>query len=162
MRRFLYSLAAVAATAGPALADDTQAAWQGFLTITSSSSGCKGMGGTAVGDVHVSIYRPHIASSNVPAGTTLAIIGIRWAQAFINANEAKTPFMNGSGSASVNAINARGKPFSYTATYASIVTTPKTIATNTATVAIKGTLKNFWNTSSCSVGFTASYIKRTD
>jgi len=56
---------ALASLPGSALAAAN--AWEGFATVTASTAQCSGVGGTAPGDTHVSIFRPKIATTDTPS-----------------------------------------------------------------------------------------------
>jgi len=145
---------------GQALAADTQPAWQGFMSVTANTAACAGVGGTAVGDTNVSIYRPKIVAADTV--TSISVIYTRGAIAIVNASEATNAQMRGSGNYTGEAINGRAKVFSYSSTYSSIVTTPATIAATTQYVTLTGVLNNVWNTAGCNITFKAMYGKRID
>jgi len=146
--------------AGPAAAADTQAAWEGFLTVTSSTAQCSGVGGTSVSNTEVSIYRPKIKSTDT--NTFLTILYSRAAIAFQNSSETTVKQMAGSGNYSGDGINSRGKAFSYTSSYTGFKISPSPVGAGTTNVMITGTINNMWNTTGCNIGFKATYTKRID
>jgi len=158
--KFVIVLAASLTVAGQAFAADTQAAWEGFMTVTNNTPQCSGVGGTSVGSTNVSIYRPKIKGSDT--NTFLTIMFTRAAIAFQNTSESTIHQMNGSGNYTGAAINSRGKAFSYAGTYSNFVVTPSTVAATTTNVTITGTIGKIWNTTGCDVTFKATYTKRID
>jgi hypothetical protein len=144
---------------GSAAAADTQAAFEGIMENTAASSTCAtlGVGGTGVGDNHVSIYRPHILSTDTP--TYLAVVFTRAEWTLQNSSETTNPQMNGSGPDTATIIDARGKPGTYAGTYLNIVVTPKPVTESTLVVSITGTINNYSNAAGCDVTFKAAYIK---
>jgi hypothetical protein len=144
---------------GPAAAADTQAAWVGLMENTASSSTCTAMavGGASVGDNHVSVYRPHIVSTDTP--TFLAIVFVRTEFTLQNNSETTNPQMNGSGADTATIIDARGKPGTYAGTFSGIVVSPKPVAETTTLVTITGTIDNYFNVAGCNVTFKAAYVK---
>jgi hypothetical protein len=142
-----------------AAAADTQAAWEGIMQNTAASSTCAalGVGGTGVGDVHVSVYRPHILSADTP--TYLAILLTRAEFTLENSSESKNPQMNGSGADTASIIDYRGAPGTYTGTFSGIVVKPNPVLETTNLVTITGTIDNYLNFAGCSVTFKAAYTK---
>jgi hypothetical protein len=141
--KFWIVLAGSLAIAGQAYAADTQTAWEGFLTVTSSTAKCSGVGGTGKGSTNVSMFRPKIKSTDT--NTFLSLIQTRAAIAFQNTSESTVKQMNGSGNYTGSGINGRGKAFSYTATYTNFKV-----------------INNMWFVSGCNVTFKATYTKRID
>ena len=158
--KFWIGLAGSLLIAGPAAAADTQAAWEGFLTVTSSTAQCSGVGGTGVGSTNVSMYRPKIKSTDT--NTFLSLIQTRAAIAFQNSSETTIKQMNGSGNYGGSGINGRGKAFSYTATYSNFKVTPSPVTASTTNVMITGTINNMWSVTGCNVTFKSTYTKRID
>jgi hypothetical protein len=148
------------AIAGQAYAADTQTAWEGFLTVTSSTAKCSGVGGTGKGSTNVSMFRPKIKSTDT--NTFLSLIQTRAAIAFQNTSESTVKQMNGSGNYTGSGINGRGKAFSYTATYTNFKVTPSPVTAATTNVMVTGTINNMWFVSGCNVTFKATYTKRID
>jgi hypothetical protein len=144
---------------GAAAAADTQAAWIGLMQNTAASSTCAtvGLGGTGVGDNHVSVYRPHILSTDTP--TYLAIVFTRDEFTLQNTSETTNPQMNGSGPDTATIIDGRGKPGTYAGTYSGIVVTPKPVTETTGVVTITGTIDNYFNVAGCNFTFKAAYVK---
>lgn len=154
-----FAMAAMICVA-PASADDTQNAWQGFFTVKSSTTACAGIGGTAVGDTQVSIYRPKIASTDT--ASSLSIIHTRAAIVLINANDTANPQMRGSGTYKGQQINSRAKYNSYTSTFTNFATSPTSILASTQYVTVTGTINQFFNNTDCNITFKAVYGKRVD
>lgn len=146
-----------ASSAAPAA--DTQAAWEGVMENTAASSVCAtmGVGGTGVGDNHVSVYRPHILSTDTP--TYLAIVFTRTEFTLQNNSETTSPQMNGSGADLATIIDPRGKPGTYAGTFSGIVVSPKPVLETTNVVTITGTIDNYFNVAGCNVTFKAAFIK---
>lgn len=159
MKKFLFAAAATVAICAPALAADTHLAWQGFFTVTANTTACAGIGGTGVGDTEASIYRPGFTATDI---SSMNILYSRAAFNLTNVNESANPQMRGNGTATVRAMNGKGKAFTYTTTYSNIVTTPATITAATTAVKVTGTVNNVWNTAGCNVTFKASYAPRID
>jgi hypothetical protein len=155
----LLATAVLGCASGAAAAADTQTAWIGVMENTAASSTCAtaGVGGTGVGDNHVSVYRPHILSTDTP--TYLAIVFLRTEFTLQNSSESTNPQMNGSGADTATIIDARGKPGTYAGTYSSIVVTPKPVTETTSVVTITGTIDNYFGVSGCIVTFKATYGK---
>ena len=167
MTRSTIAAAAVAAalltapaTLNSARAADTQAAWEGYATTTAATAQCAGIGGTGVGDTHVSIYRPHIVSADTP--TFLSMMHLRAALTLQNTSEATIHQMQGSGNYTGYGVNARAKGFTYTGGTYTLTITPAVVAANTAMVNITGVIKNYFNTAGCNVTFKGVYVKRID
>jgi hypothetical protein len=142
-----------------AAAADTQAAWEGVMENTAASSTCAtmGVGGTGVGDNHVSVYRPHILSTDTP--TYLAIVFTRAEFTLQTSSESKNPQMNGSGADTATVIDGRGAPGTYPGTFTGIVVSPKPVVEATTVVTITGTIDNYFNVAGCNVTFKATYGK---
>jgi hypothetical protein len=141
-------------------AGDTQAAWQGYATTTASTAQCAGIGGTGVGDTHVSIFRPHIAALDTQ--TFLSMMHLRAAITFDNTSEATIHQMHGAGNYTGYGVNSRAKGFSYTGGTYSLTVSPASIVASTPIINITGTLNNYFNTAGCSVTFKGVYVKRID
>jgi hypothetical protein len=145
-------------------AGDTQAAWEGYATNTSTqSAACSTVGGTGKGDTHVSIFRPHITAGDTP--TFLSMVHLRAAITFENKNETTNPQMTGNGGYTAFGINSRAKGFSYTSagsTFSNIVVSPNPVQASTPVITITGTLNNYFNATGCSVTFKGVYVKRID
>ncbi len=156
MKRLGLLAAVSVGLASPALAADTHTAWLGFFTVTATTAACAGIGGTSVGDTNVSVYR---AGQSATDTTSMSIIFTKAAINFANANEAANRQMRGNGTANVSAMNGKGKPFSYSTTYSSIVTTPANVLNGTQYVTITGVLNNMWTIAGCNVTFKAVYGK---
>ncbi len=88
-----------------------------------------GIGGTGVGDNHVSVYRPHILSTDTP--TYLASVFTRTEFTLENGSETANPQLNGSGVTTATLIDARGKPGTYNGTFSGIVVTPNPVTETT-------------------------------
>ncbi len=161
MKRIVMICAVSLLSCGAASAEDTQAAWQGFFTVTKVTSACSGVGGAAVGDANASIYRPKIAATDT--GTSLTVVYGRSAFGLTVNDDTKTPQMRGSGACTFNAFNSRGKVFKYTGcTFSSVTTSPTSVAASTSFVTVTGTINNFWSVTGCNVGFTGMYGKRVN
>jgi hypothetical protein len=147
---------------GAGLAADTQAAWEGFVTITASTSACAGLGGTGVSDTHVSIYRPHILSTDTVSW--LSIVHLRASLALGNLSESTIPQMQGTGSYAGHGLDSRALTYQYSGTNASysFTITPAVIAETTPVVNIVGTINDFNNTFGCNLTFKGVYVKRID
>ena len=133
--------------------------WEGYATVTASTSQCSGIGGTAPGDTHVSIFRPKIASTDSP--TLLSFVFLRAAQTQENASESTVKQMNGSGNYTGFAIGSRAGFAQYTGTY-NMTVTPAPITALTPSVTIDGTITNYFNTAGCNVTFEGAYVRRID
>ena len=59
---------------------------RGFVTNTANTSACAGVGGSAIGEVYVSVYRPKINATDT--ATFLSFIHERGALALQNTSEA--------------------------------------------------------------------------
>ena len=87
---------ALALLPSPSFALDTQAAWQGIATTTGSTSAqCAGVGGAAVSDAEVSVFRPKILSKD--SNTYLAFVFLRAAITLENLSELSARQMHGTG-----------------------------------------------------------------
>jgi hypothetical protein len=142
-----------------AVAADTQAAWIGIMENTGATPTCAamGVGGTGVGDNHVSVYRPHILSTDT--ATYLAILFTRTEFTLKNNIEASNPQMRGSGADTATIIDPRGAPGSYPGTFFGIAVTPNPVVETTNIVSITGTIDNYLNVAGCNVTFKAAYVK---
>ena len=148
---------ALASLPGSALAAAN--AWEGFATVTASTAQCSGVGGTAPGDTHVSIFRPKIATTDTPS--FLSFIFVRGAFTQENTSETTVHQMNGSGNYTGFAIGPRAAFAQYTGTY-NLTLTPAIITAATPSVIIDGTLTNFYNVTGCNVTFEGAYVHRID
>lgn len=168
MKRSVYGAATLAAALSISsaamnsalAAGDTQAAWEGYATNTASTAQCAGVGGTGVSDTHVSIFRPHILSTDTP--TFLSIMHLRAALTLQNTSEATVHQMHGTGNYTGYGVNSRAKGFTYTGGTYTLTITPATIVASTPIVNITGTIKNVFNTAGCNVTFKGVYVKRID
>lgn len=151
--------AAIFGSASGAYAADTQAAWEGLMENTATTSTCAalGVGGTGVGDTHVSVYRPHIVSTDTP--TYLAIVFTRTEFTLENTSETANPQMNGSGKDTATIIDPRGKPGTYTGSYSTMAVSPNPVTKTTNVVTITGTINNYFNVSGCNVTFKGAYFQ---
>ena len=158
-RAALFATAVLGCRSGAAVAVDTQAAWEGIMENTAASSVCAtiAVGGTGVGDNHVSVYRPHILSTDTP--TYLAIVFTRTGFTLQNNSETTNPQMNGSGADLATIIDARGKPGTYAGTFSGIVVSPKPVLETTNVISMTGTIDNYFNVAGCNVTFKAAFIK---
>lgn len=157
MKNSALALALLIGVGTPAIAADTHSAWQGFLTVTATTAACAGIGGTAVGDTNVSIYRAGQSTTDI---TSISIIYTRAAINLQNLDEVNNRQMRGNGSAKVVAMNGKGKPFSYNTTYSDIITTPANILNGSPYATMTGTFYNMWNTNGCNLTFKATYNKQ--
>ena len=101
-------------------------------TASSSTCATMGIGGTGVGDNHVSGYRPHILSTDTP--TYLASVFTRTEFTLEYGSETANPQLNGSGVTTatlIALIDARGKPGTYKGTFSGIVVTPNPVTETT-------------------------------
>jgi hypothetical protein len=137
--------------------------WEGFVTVTASTSQCSGAGGgaggTAPGDTYVSIFRPKIAVTDSPS--YLSFVLLRAALTQQNTSESTVHQMNGSGNYTGFGIGSRAGFGQYTGTY-NLAITPATITASTPSVMIDGTITNFFNTTGCNVTFEGAYVARID
>jgi hypothetical protein len=156
-RRLAAISLALATLAGSALA--APLTWEGYATVTASTSQCSGVGGTAPGDTHVSIFRPKIASTDLL--TFLSFVFLRSALTQENASESTVHQMNGSGNYTGFSIGPRAAFGQYTGTY-NMTVTPAPITALTPSVTIDGTITNYFNTAGCNVTFEAAYVQRID
>jgi hypothetical protein len=158
-RAAFLAAAVFGCASGADAAGDSQAAWEGIMENTTASSVCATMavGGTGVGDNHVSVYRPHILSTDTP--TYLAIVFTRTEFTLQNNSEITNPQMNGSGADLATIIDARGKPGTYAGTFSGIVVSPKPVLETTNVISMTGTIDNYFNVAGCNVTFKASFIK---
>jgi hypothetical protein len=146
----------------PASALDTQAAWEGFMVNTGATSACAGVGGSAVGDTHVSVYRPHILTNDTP--TFLSAVFLRAAFTLENASDITNPQMRGSGGDTTWIIDGRGAAGAFKGnSYANIIVTPTppalSVSESTTSIIITGTINGYFNVFGCNVTFKAEYIK---
>jgi hypothetical protein len=151
------SLALAYLLSGAALA--APQAWEGYATVTASTAQCSGVGGTSVGDTHVSIFRPKIAVTD--SSTFLSFVFLRAAVTQENTSESTVHQMNGSGNYTAFAIGSRAGFAQYTGTY-NLTITPATVTIATPSVSIDGTITNFFNTTGCNVTFEGAYVERID
>jgi hypothetical protein len=143
--------------AGSALA--APLTWEGFATVTASTTQCSGVGGTTPGDTHVSIFRPKIASTDLP--TFLSFVFLRSALTQENTSESTVQQMNGSGNYTGFSIGSRAAFGQYTGTY-NMTVTPAPVTALTPSVMIDGTMTNYFNTAGCNVTFEGTYAQRID
>jgi hypothetical protein len=134
-------------------------AWEGYATVTASTAQCSGLAGTTLGDTQVSIFRPKIASTDLP--TFLSFVFLRAAITQENTSESIVHQMNGSGNYTGFAIGSRARFAQYTGTY-NLTITPATITAATPSVTIDGRITNFFNTTGCNVTFEGAYVQRID
>jgi hypothetical protein len=157
-RAVLLASVVFGCASGAAAAVDTQAAWVGFMQNTAASTtACAGVGGAGVGDIHVSVYRPHINPTDTP--TYLAVVFLRAAFTLQNSSESKNPQMNGSGADTATIIDGRGAAGTPLGTYSGIVVTPRPVLETTNVVTITGTIDSYFNVPGCNVTFKAEYVK---
>jgi hypothetical protein len=155
-------LAAVVFGCTPAAATDTQSAWEGFMQNTAVTSACSGVGGAAVGDTHVSVYRPHILATDTP--TFLSAVFLRAAFTLENGSEITNPQMRGSGADTTWIIDGRGAAGSFKSlAYSNIIVTPTpsalSVSESTTSITITGTIDSYFNVFGCNVTFKAEYVK---
>jgi hypothetical protein len=146
---------ALATLPGAALA--APSSWEGFATILTSTPQCSGIGGTNPGDTHISIYRPKIASTDLP--TYLSFILTLAAFTHQNTSESTVHQMNGSGNYAGFGIGSRAAFAEYTGAF-DLTVTPATVTAATPSVTIAGTITNFFNTTGCTVNFEGVYVER--
>ena len=142
-----------------ALAADNQLVWEGYATVTASTTQCSGVGGTGTGDTHVSIFRPKILSTDPP--TFLSVIFLRAAGTHENSNESTVHQMHGSGNYTAFNVNSRARFVTYTGTY-SFTVSPASIIASTPVVTINGNINSFGNVPGCTVTFKGVYLQRID
>lgn len=152
-------LAALALVTLPGVALAAPRSWEGFATVTASTSECSGVAGAAPGDTHVSIFRPKIASTDPP--TFLSFVFLRAALTQENTSESTVHQMNGSGNYTGFAIGAYAGFGQYTGTY-NLTVTPATVTAATPAVTVDGTIFNYFNAMGCNVTFEGTYVQRTD
>jgi hypothetical protein len=156
-------LAALAAAISLALASLPGAAlaaasvWDGFATVTAVTPQCSGVSGAALGDTHVSVFRPKITGGP----TFLSFVFLRGAVTQENTSETTVHQMNGSGNYSGFLVGSHAAFSQYTGTY-KITLFPATITASTPSVTIDGTINNFLNTPGCHVTFVGTYAERLD
>lgn len=160
-RRFAALFATCASLAllsapGPAAATDKQLAWDGFLKVTKSTPQCAaaGIGGVAVGNEHISVFRPKILAADTP--TFISIVHPTAAVAFENTSEAKVPQMHGSGNYAGTGIGGQAKAFIFSGIYKFAIS-PAHVTATTTEIGIVGTLNNYFGAVGCSVSFDAFY-----
>lgn len=145
---------------GAAFALDTQAAWQGIATVTASTAAqCAGVGGTAVGDANVSLFRPKIASTDT--NTYLSFAFLRAAFTLENISETTVHQMHGTGNDDIFGVDGHAKFFEGTGTY-SLTVSPAPVVASTSVITITGKINNFFGVAGCDVTFTGAYAKRID
>jgi hypothetical protein len=155
-------LATVVFGCTPAAASDTQAAWMGFIQNTAATPACAGVGGSAVGDLHVSVYRPHILATDTP--TFLSVVFLRAAFTLQNGSETSNPQMRGSGADTTWIIDGRGAAGAFKGlAYSNIIVTPTppalSVSESTTNITITGTIDSYFNVFGCNVTFKAEYVK---
>jgi hypothetical protein len=150
----------LASASYPSLAADTQTVFEGFATVTAATIQCSGFGGTGVGDTHVSIYRPHILTTDTE--TYFALYLLRAAETFGNTNESTVPQMRGAGNYMATQISGRALPFNFSSTYNFTSIIPATITAKTNYVKIVGSIDTFDNAPGCTINFEAVYTRRID
>ncbi len=137
------ALVSLVSLPGTALALDTQAAWQGIATVTASTAAqCAGVGGTAVGDANVSIFRPKIASTDT--NTYLSFAFLRAAFTVENASEPTVRQMHGTGNGDIYGVNGRARFIDGLGTY-SLTISPAAVVASTPVVTITGKINNFFD-----------------
>jgi hypothetical protein len=157
-RAALFATAAFACASGAAGAPDTQAAWEGFM-VNTGSLGCSGVGGTAVGDTHVSVYRPHIPLVDTSL-TFLSVVFLRAAFTLENVSETANPQMTGSGADTTWVIDGRGAAGAFKGNaYSTFVVKPTPVSLSTTNITITGTIHSYFNVPGCIVTFSAEYVK---
>jgi hypothetical protein len=159
-RAAFLATAVFGCASGAASAADTQAAWVGFMQntgITGVPGACAGVGGAAVGDTHVSVYRPHILPTDTH--TYLSIVFLRAAFTLQNSSESSNPQMNGGGADTATIIDGRGAAGTVPGTYSGIVVMPNPVLGTTNIVIVTGTINSYFNAPGCNVIFKAEYVK---
>jgi hypothetical protein len=160
-RAALLAAAVFGCASGAAYAAaDKQAAWVGLMENLSATATCAslGVGGSGVGDLHVSVYRPHIVSTDTT--TYLAIVFTPTEFTLANTSETTNPQMNGSGTDTTTLIDGRGKPVTYAGSYSLISVTPNPVTETTPIITITGTINNYFNFTGCNVSFHAVYEQK--
>jgi hypothetical protein len=164
-RAAFLAAAVFGCASGTAVAADTQAAWEGFMQITGITGvpgACAGVGGAAVGDIHVSIYRPHILSTDTP--TFLSVVFLRAAFTLENGSEITNPQMRGSGADTTRIIDGRGAAGAVKGlAYSNIIVAPippaLSVSESTTNITVTGTIDSYFNAPGCNVTFKAEYVK---
>jgi len=161
-RAAFLAAAVFGCASGAAVAADTQAAWEGFMQNIANTPACAGIGGTAVGDVHVSVYRPHILPADTP--TYLSVVFLRATFSLENGSEITNPQMRGSGTDTTWIIDGRGAAGAFKdLAYVNITVTPTppapSVSESTTSITITGTIDSYFNVLNCNVSFKAEYVK---
>ena len=151
----ILSVSALLLTPSGASASDTQAAWDGIISITANTSACSGVGGTAVGDLELSVYRPHILSTD--SQTFLSVHYLRASLDLENLSETSNPQMTGSGNYEGFAVDGHGKAYSYQATFSKMVVSPDPVTKTSTYVTVTGTITNVFDVPGCNVTFAGHY-----
>ena len=159
LRGPILAAASLALGTLPGVALATPSSWEGFATITASTPQCSGVGGTAPGSTHISIFRPKIASTDLP--TYLSFLLTRAAFTHQNTSESTVHQMNGAGNYAGFEIGSRAAFAEYTGAY-NLTLTPATVTAATPSVTIDGTITNFFNATGCTVTFEGAYVLRID
>jgi hypothetical protein len=162
-----YRMTGVALTLATALsgvsvtqaAVDNQRVWDGFVTITSATAQCAAVPGAAIGNTHVSVYRPKIAAADPPS--FLSLLGLRSAVTMQNTAEGIYPQFQGPSTYAAVAVTDRAKSLKYNGN-TSFSIAPFTVVANTAAVTITGTIGSFFKTSGCTIGIEGAYARRPD
>jgi hypothetical protein len=149
----IATIAAIAISS-QASAADTQAAFAGLAVITAATPGCVNVGGTVPGNVHPTIYRPKILSTDTIS--YFSFISFESAITLGNTTESVNHQMRGAGAYAATAIDKRALPFTYNATY-NFTVTPAAIIATTSPIEIVGTINSYFNVAGCNVSFTAAY-----
>jgi len=134
--------------------------WEGYATTTAASSACAGVGGTAVGATHVSVYHPKLNSFDSPS--SLSLIFVRAGLTLLNASETASPHMQGNGSYNGVAIDVRSNGFGYSGGSYSLLIAPAAISTSTPLIEISGAIDNFFDVTGCTIKFKGIYTQRID
>jgi hypothetical protein len=140
----------------PAAAADTQLAWSGFMRVTKSTSQCvtAGGGGVAVGDKHVTVFRPKIRNTDTP--TFISILHALSALTLENKSETTRHQMHGTGNYAGTQISGKAKVVTFSGTYTFTIS-PLSITAATGEIGIVGTINGYSNVAGCSVSFDAFY-----
>ncbi len=159
-----YGRGRIPGTSLPGAALAAATVWEGYATITASTPPCSGIGGTAPGDTHVSIFRPKLCALCIgppDTPTYLSFVFLRAALTQENTSESTVHQMNGSGNYSGFLVGSHALFSQYTGAY-NLTLTPVTITAATPSVIIDGTITNFLNTTGCNVSFEGAYVQRID
>jgi hypothetical protein len=155
-------LAAAVFGCSPASALDTQAAWEGFMQVTAATPACAAqhVGGSAVGDVHVSVYRPHILPTDTKH-SFLSVVFLHAAFTLENTSEPTNPQMRNSGLDTTWIIDGRGAAAAVPGLVYNFTVTPNIISLSDSTpyITITGTIFSYFSVNNCNVTFTAQYVK---